>query len=189
MGRTIMFMVFVWLIVSIGGGIAQGSTVIVTTKLTADVTATEEDSISVTATEGFPDTGTIVIDDEHIGYATKTATTFNRTSVLGVTVSPMRRGEDGTIAGAHTTGKKVRTLESSMLNSSMGYKMAVMTDSAGLIAFVTVPFAFITLLVSFLTLPLAFLGTDLAILTYLWAVVSIGLIVTIAISVAGGRRV
>ncbi len=55
--------------------------------------------------------------------------------------------------------------------------------------FVTVPYAFVSLLLGFLSLPLAFMGTDLQILVYVWAALSIGLIVSIAIAVTGGRRI
>ena len=189
MGRAIMFMVFMWVCVSIAGGVYQGSVSVATTTLTADITDTEDNSIGVTSTTGFPDTGIIVIDDERIAYATTTATAFERTEVLGVTVSPIIRGQNDTTAAEHLAGARVRTLESSMMNSSIDYKIATLTDSAGVTAFVTIPFAFLTLIISFVTLPIAFLGTDLQILTYIWAVFTIGIIVAIAVQLAGGRRV
>jgi len=64
-----------------------------------------------------------------------------------------------------------------------------MSDSSGALAFVTIPFAFISLLISFFILPLGFLGTDLQILTYLWGVITVGIIVALGIQLAGGRRV
>jgi len=184
MGKGIMFMIWVWLFVSVAGGVMQGSTVIVaTTSLTEDITSTDT-TITVTSTSGFADTGFIMIQDEKIAYASKTDTTFK-----GNLASPMVRGASETDAVAHVTGERARTLESSMLNQSIGYKLAVLTDSSGMLAFVTIPFAFITLIGSFFVLPLGFLGTDLQILVYLWAVLTIGIIVSIGITMAGGRRV
>ena len=184
MGKAIMFMLFVWVIVSIAGGVMQGSTITVSTTLLTVTIDDADNTITVASTEGFADTGFVTILDERIGYASKTATTFR-----GNIASPLIRGASGTTATAHTAGEKVRTVESSMLNQSMGYKLAVLSDSSGLLAFVTIPFALLSLLGSFLVLPLSFLGTDLEILTYLWGVLSIGILLSIGISLAGGRRV
>lgn len=179
-----MFMMFMWFLVSLSGGVMQGSTVsMVTTVLT--VAIDEDDAvITVSSTNGFPDTGFITILDERIGYADTTATTFT-----GSLAQPIVRGASDTDAVAHVVGENVRTIESSMLNQSMGYKLAVLTDASGLLAFVTIPFAFISLLASFFVLPLSFMGTDLEILTYLWGILSIGIIVALGIALAGGRRV
>lgn len=184
MGKGIMFMVWMWIIISLAGGVSQGMTVsVATTSLTADLTAVGT-TLNVRSTQGFPETGFVQILDERIAYSGTTANTFH-----GSTVNPLVRGSNDTEAIAHASGEKVRTIESSMLNQSLGYKLAVMSDSSGLIAFVTIPFAFITLIITFFTLPLGFLGTDLEILTYLWAVISIGIIVALGVSLAGGRKV
>jgi len=179
-----MYMVWMWLFVSLAGGVVQGSTI--STATTTLVTAIDADDITVTvtSTNGFPDVGFITIIDERIGYSDKTANTFT-----GSLAQPIVRGAQDTDAVAHVAGESVRTIESSMLNQSMGYKLAVLSDPAGVTAFVTIPFALISLLVSFLVLPLGFLGTDLEILTYIWGVISIGIIASLAISLAGGRRV
>jgi len=183
MGKAIMFMIFMWMVVSIGGGVAQGSMPMATTTLAADITATDT-TITVSSTEGFADTGFIQILDERIGYASTTAITFK-----GNFAQPMIRGAQDTDAVAHVAGERVRTIESSMLNQSIGYKLATLTDTSGVIAFVAIPFAFISLLATFFVLPLTFLGTDFEILTYIWGASSIAIIVTIVISLAGGRRV
>lgn len=183
MGKAIMAMLFVWLIVSIAGGVVQGSTTIAATTLMVSIDE-DDTTIVVNSTTGFPDTGFIEIGDERIGYATTTNTTFT-----GAFAQPMVRGANDTEATSHTAGAIVRTVENSMLNQSLGYKLAVLSDSSGLLAFVTIPFAVLSLLATFFTLPLAFLGTDLEILTYIWGILSIGIIVAIGISLAGGRRV
>ena len=184
MGKGIMFLMFVWLMTCIAGGVVQGSTVITaTTALTADITDTDT-SIPVTSTTGFPESGFIEILDERIGYSSTTANTFD-----GSVAQPMIRGATDTEAADHSAGELARTVESSMLNQSFGYKLAVLSDASGLLAFVTIPFNFITLLASFFVLPLSFLGGDLEILTYIWGIFGIGMLVAIGIALAGGRRV
>jgi len=182
MGKAIAFMIFVWMIVSIAGGVAEGSVTTSTTALTADISDVAV-IIPVVSTENFPDTGFVTILDENIGYASKTATTFQ-----GNLAQPLIRGAQDTEAIAHVEDELVRSPESSMLNQSIGYKLAVLSDSSGMLAFVTIPFAFLSLLATFLILPLSFLGTDLQILTYIWGALSIAIIVAIGIALAGGRR-
>jgi len=179
-----MSMMFVWLAVSIAGGVYQGSTVSMsTTTLTVAIDETDT-VINVTSTDGFPEAGFIDILDERIGYSSITPTAFRGT----VIIRPVVRGAEGTEATVHVVGERVRTMESSMLNQSLGYQLAVMSDSSGLLAFVTIPFNFIALLISFVVLPLSFLGTDLQILTYIWSIISIGIIASLGIHLAGGRR-
>ncbi len=182
MGKAIMMMIFLWVVVTIGGGVAEGSVIFATTTLTVEVDDADT-TITVTSTEGFAGSGFITILDERIGYASKTATTFK-----GNPASPLIRGAGDTTATAHSVGEEVRTIESSMLNQSMGYNLAVITDASGLMAFVTIPLALLRLLVSFFTLPLGFLGGDLQMLTYIWGVLTIGILLALGISLAGGRR-
>ncbi len=189
MGKAIMFLVFLWVAVVLAGNVAMGSAAMVSTRLSAAVTATEDDTLTVRSTTGFPETGIIRIDDEKIGYARKTTTTFEQTDVLGVTTAPMIRGLSGTTAAAHSSGAIVRTVEGGVLNAALDYKIAVISDASGLMGFVTIPFHLLTALVTFFTIPIGFFGTDLAILSYLWAIVALGLAVAIGISLAGGRRV
>lgn len=183
MGKAVMFMAFVWLIVCIAGGVQQMTVTTAATSLTADIDA-DDDVIPVVSTEGFSDTGFIEVGDERIGYASTTNVTFKDNLA-----QPMVRGYGDTDAASHSEGAIVRTVESSMLNQSFGYRVAVLSDASGLLAFVTIPFAFIMLIGSFFVLPLSFLGTDLEILTYIWGVVGIGVLVALGIALAGGRRV
>lgn len=191
MGKAVSFMVFLWVMVSLGGGVYMNSSMVfATTRLTAPVSLTESDSIYVQSTNGFADSGIISIDNEQIGYATKTANTFNRLSVVGLTVptQPIVRAANGTTAATHTIGALVRTPESNMMNQAINYKLAVLSDSSGLMAFVTVSMTLVSLLASFLVLPISFLGSDLQVLTYLWGALCIGIIVSLWISLAGGRK-
>ncbi len=184
MGKAVTFMIFVWIIVSIAGAVVSGSISMATTTLAVAVDESDT-TITVESTEGFADSGFIEILDERIGYSQTTATTFEGGNVI----NRLLRGANDTEAVPHLKGERVRTKESSMINQSMGYKLATITDSSGLWAIVTIPFALISLLASFFVLPLGFVGTDFQILTYIWGALSIGIIVSIGASLAGGRRV
>jgi hypothetical protein len=71
----------------------------------------------------------------------------------------------------------------------MDYKIARITDTAGVLGFVALPARLLDLVFTFFKLPLEFLGTDLAILTYIWMVVAVGMILGFVLQLAGGRRV
>lgn len=183
MGKAIAFLMFIFAAVTIAGNVMQGQTDFVRVHLTAAISDSDT-TITVSSTEGFPDTGIIVIEDEHISYSSKTATTFK-----GNLARPLNRGVEGTEAQAHTSGAQVTTKPGMMLNASADYNIATIADSSGLMAFVSVPLALFALLGSFLFLPIQFLGTDLQILTFLWAIVGISTLAALTIVMAGGRRV
>jgi len=189
--KGFMFMLWMFLIVSMAGNlVASGLTGITSTYLTADVSPTETSTIHVASTEGFPDSGFIVIGDEYIGYPSKTDTTFTSTKTLGITTNPLLRGADGTSDNTtHTAGAGVRTREASIFNSAIDYKIASIADTAGIQGFITFPARLLSLILTVFTLPLSFLGTDLAILSYIWMVVAVGMLVGFILTMAGGRRV
>jgi len=183
--KGFMFMMWMFIIVSIAGNIAaSGQVGITTTRLTDNITANETDSIPVASTVGFADAGIILIGDEQITYPDKDDTHF-----LDTTFNDITRGGASSEAVAHNVNASVRTKESYMLNASLDYKIARITDSAGGLAFIAMPFLLLDLVLTFFKLPLEFLGTDLAILTYIWMVVAIGMIVGFVVSLVGGRRV
>ncbi len=188
MGKAFMFFAFVWLIVTMAGGVVQGSVSVATTLLTASITDSST-TLHVRSTDGFPDTGSIIIGDERIAYATTTATTFTQNVFGGDVTAPLVRGTEGTEAVAHVTGDRVRTVESGMMNQAANYNIAVIADASGLWAAVTIGLAVLRLLVSYLILPTSFLGTDLQIIAYLWWVGVAGMLVSLGIALAGGRRV
>ena len=179
-----MFMITVWIGVSIAGGVMEGTSRLANTPLTSALSDTEVNTINVVSTEGYANSGFITIGDERISYPGKTATTF-KSSFL----HSLGRGYGGTEAVAHSAGAIVRTVESGMLNQSLQYQIATITDSAGIVGFVTLPFRLLALLISFLTLPASFFGTDLAIIGYIWAVLSLGILVSFGLAIVGGRRV
>ncbi len=183
--KGFMFMIWMFVIVSIAGNIAaSGQSGITTTRLTATISANETDSIPVANTVGFPDSGKILIGDETIAYPDKDDTHF-----LDTTFNDIIRGNEDTTEVEHALGASVRTKESYLLNASIDYKIARITDSAGALAFIAMPFLLLDLVLTFFKLPLEFLGTDLAILTYIWMVVAVGMIVGFVVALVGGRRV
>jgi len=161
-----------------------------TTVLTADVDSADT-TINVESTTNFKDAGIIVIDDEKIAYHKTTDTTFTRTFWR-----PLVRGVQDTEAVAHTainpdTGKPraVRSTESALLNDTLNYNIALLSDASGIMSFVTIPLVLWDLITSFIFLPISFLGTDMVILTYIWGIFGLGLLVSVFMALAGGRRV
>ena len=179
-----MFMIFCWLGVAVGGATLEGSNVLASSQLTAVLTETEVNTIRVVSTEGYADSGFITIGDERLSYPAKTPTTFVSSFLHNI-----GRGVGGTEQVEHPVREIVRTVESGMLNQSLQYQIATLTDSAGIIGFVTLPFRLLSLIISFVTLPVSFFGTDLAIIAYIWAVLSIGMLFSFGLAIVGGRRV
>lgn len=165
------------------GGLLMGSVPFATAELTSDI-ASGDPTIPVDGTNGFPEPGIIVIDNERIAYSAKTGTTL-----VGSIARPLQRGANGTSPSAHTEGTTVRMVESMLMNNAVDYDLAILADTAGLQAFLTVPTAVFDVLLSFGRAPLGFLGTDLQILTVIWAVFFLGMVVSFFIMMAGGRRV
>lgn len=182
-GKNVAFMGFVWVIICLAGGLLNGLVTQASTRLTANLTSAGT-TITVASTEGFRAPGILVIGNERIAYAATTPTTF-----IGTNFRPVVRGTGDTEAVAHSIGETVRMPESSMLNDSMSYRLALISDSAGLMSFITVPLAIFNIITDFMFLPLSFLGTDLVILTILWGIVALGTIITFFVAMAGGRRI
>ena len=178
-------MFFMWICVCIAGGVVAGNVQFVQTRLTAAVDA-DDNVLYVSSTAGLPDTGVVVVENEHVAYSVKTDTTLQG-SAWGA--SPLIRGAQRTEAEAHGVGVAVTTIPGSLINSSADYDIAAMTDTAGIQAFVAAPLALFRLLGTFFFLPLGFLGTNLAFISYLWMVIGVGMIVAITLSLAGSRRV
>lgn len=183
MGKAFTFFATVWIIVCLAGGVMQGSVQVATTVTTTAITA-DGDTVYVNSTEGFPEPGIIVIEDERIAYSDTTATTFR-----GTLAQPLVRGVDGTEAVVHDADKGVRTVEGAMLNTTITYNVAVIADAAGLWGMVEISLAVLRIIGSFLILPLSFLGTDLAVIGILWTAAAAGMLVSVGIALAGGRRV
>ncbi len=182
MGRVTVFIGLIWLMVCMAGAVMAKTNAVAATKLTATITDSST-TIPVTSTAGFPSTGTILIGSEKISYGSKTATTFK-----SAFASPLIRGADGTTAVAHAAGSVVRTREAYLINAALDYSIASISDSAGIMLFITVPKAIFDILKNFFTLPLSFLHGDLEVLAYLWGILLIGFVITLVVTMVGGRR-
>ena len=168
-----------WLCISIAGGVAAGQIDFATTTLT--VAIDEDDAVlTVYDTTGLPETGVVVLEDEHIGYSHKTSTTL-----YGSATAPLVRGAEGTEAASHAAGTFVSTVPGAMMGMSMAYNVVVLTDIAGPRAVVVAPLALFRLLGTFFSPRLDFLGTNLAIITYLWMILAIGMVVALAVRLFG----
>ena len=182
-GRTVMFMGWMWFVVCLVGGLMAGTVPQATTVLTADITDADT-TITVRSTEGFREQGIVVIGDERIAYHHTTDTEFK-----GTFWRHLVRGAQDTEAVEHTRGAAVRSMETAMLNDTLNYNIALLSDASGIMAFVTIPLVLWDIMLSFIFLPISFLGTDMVILTYVWGIFGLGLIVSLFVSLLGGRRV
>ena len=183
MGKLTMFFGFVFVITCLAGGFLMGDMPFASTKLTAAIDD-DDTTITVASTTGFRETGILIIGAERIAYSE-----ISDTQYTGTLAKPLVRGTGETMAVAHAVGEDVRMIESALINSSIDYDLAILADSAGAQAFISVPTALFDILMSFGTSPFAFLGTDLQFITVLWGVMFLGMIVSFFIQVAGGRRV
>jgi len=174
-----MFMLFMWLCICIAGGVVAGQIDFATTTLTVAIDE-DDDALTVGSTAGLPNTGVVVLEDEHIGYSHKTATTL-----YGSATAPVIRGAEGTEAMSHAAGTFVSTVPGAMMGMSMAYNVVALTDVAGPRAVVVAPLALFRLLGSFFAPHLEFLGTNLAIITYLWMILAIGMVVALAVNLFG----
>ena len=155
-----------------GGGIVAAT-------LTADVTDTET-ILTMGSTTDYLSQDYVIIGEERILYTGKTSTTLT-----GCT-----RGSEGTDAVPHYIGDMVYTADASSINNAMGFNIAAVQDSMGWWGTITIPFRFL-----FTTLPriarmnMSFLSGSLAIIGWVWFALVGGFFITLALSLAGARRV
>lgn len=182
-GKVVMFMAWMWFITCLMGGLMVGSIPQASAVLTADITAADT-TVTVNSTAGFKEPSFIVIGDERIAYYHLTANTFG-----GTAWKPLIRGSQDTTAVAHLAGASVRSVEEALLNDSLNYNIALLSDASGIMSFVALPIVVWDILTSFIFIPLGFLGTDMAIFTYIWGIFGLGLLISVFIAMSGGRRV
>ncbi len=176
MSKLVTAFLFLFVGISVLSGIMAGGGGIVTTQLTSAITAASV-VIPVTSTVGFPTNDYIIIGNEKILYA---AHNVAHTQFITLT---------RTAPVPHANGGMVYTGESSTLNNALGFNVAATTDTMGIWAAATIPFLFLTkTLPRIISINWNFLGTDMAILAYFFFAVGAGLLITLALSLAGGRR-
>lgn len=179
MSKLIAFFMFLFVGCTILSAIMEGGGGVVSTQLTSTIDS-DDTTLSVTSTADFEDDGNVMIGSEKIAYTSKTSTTF-----AGCT-----RGEDETTARAHASGAMVYTEEASIVNNAMGFDVAATADSMGWWAVVTLPLKFMTTtLPNIIVMNYSFLTGELGIIGWFFFAMGIGLVITIALQLAGGRRI
>ncbi len=113
-------------------GAIEGRSNIASTKLAASLSESEASLMSVTTTMGFASTDVLQIDQELIGYASKTSTTFVALS----------RGLFDTEAKSHSASTRVYNRTTAVINQSLGYNLAESITNAGPFRVITGSFGF-----------------------------------------------
>ena len=179
MTKMVVFFLCMLIACSVLGAAMRGGGGITATQLTSDITD-EATTISVTSTTDYLSQDYVIIDEEKILYTGKTDTSFT-----GCT-----RGYDGTTASAHLEDAMVYTADASAVNNALGFNIAAVQDTMGFWGTITIPFRFL-----FQTLPriarmnMAFLTGSFAIIGWFWFAMAAGFFITLALSLAGARRV
>lgn len=179
MSKLITFFLFLFIGSSILSAVMEGGGGINAVELK---TAIDNDDtvIEVDSTDGFLSADYLIIGDEKILYSGLTSTTFT-----GAT-----RGYDGTTATSHAAGDMVFNAEGSAVNSALGFNIAATNDTMGMWAVITIPWNFMTKTVPrIVMMNWSFLSGDLALVGWFFYAAGAGLVITLALSLAGGRRV
>ena len=174
-------LLFVFLLIFVGtstlGAIMQGGGGIVSTVLEDDITANAT-YIPATSTNLFAGKDIITIGNEDLLYSSKNAT--------GFLVDIGYRGYGDTTAGTHSAGSRIYSQEAGVLNSALGFNIAVEAETGGYWGIITIPINFFTktlphlimLNANFLKIP------ELSIIAIVWMVAGIALLVILSIHIA-----
>ena len=187
MAKMFTFFAFCFVCVGILGSTMQGGGGITATNLSTDVTDVAT-TIPVDSVTGFAGASVaaeqriIWIDEERILYTA--VTTVPSPRFTGVT-----RGFGDSDAAVHLSGRRVFTSGASYVNKTMDYNISTITDASGIWAAVSTTLALLRMFGLFFKLNFGFLGTDMAFLTYIWAALGAGALVSFGLALAGGRRV
>jgi predicted membrane protein len=178
MNKLMVSFAFAWLLGQIIGGALEGRSNLVVTTLTASMTQTSIAAVHVTATDGFPATGVIIIEGEIIRYTSVTATTFT-----GV----VTRGAFRSDAKAHSSGTRVYNETTGALQQSLGFNLAETLTSAGPFRILTaLPGFFTTSVARFVLWDFSFFSTELwgfplVYIQMFMVAISVGLVSTLVI--------
>jgi hypothetical protein len=177
--KLIAFFLFMMLGTGILLGIMAGGGGIVTTDLTANVTANQT-YLPVLSTLDFYTPDYVIIGKEKIYY-----TSLNDTDFLSCT-----RGYGNTTAASHLAGARVYTAQSAAMNNAVGFNILAIQDDWGWASFIAVPILFIVATLPHIIKDGANLITgDLAIIMWFYYAMVGAFIITLAWTVFVGRRV
>lgn len=179
MSKLVAFFMFMFIGCTALSAIMEGGGGVVAVELQTTID-TDDTTIEVSTTTDFLDADTVVIGNEEIEYTGKTATTFT-----GCT-----RASNGTTAAYHQAGSTVYTRNSSLINDAIAFSIPATVDSMGYWAVIAIPFNFLTkTLPHVLVMNYSFLTGDMAFIGWIFIAISTGFVITLALSLAGGRRV
>lgn len=179
MSKLTTFFIFLFIGCTILSAVMEGGGGVVSVALATTIDD-DDTTLEVASTTDFLDSDWVMIGTEKISYTGRTATTFT-----GCT-----RGYDGTTARSHASGEIVYTKGASVVNNALGFNVAATADSMGWWATITIPFYFLTRsLPNIVAMNFSFLSGDLAVIGLLFFAAGAGLIITIALQLAGGRRI
>ena len=175
MHKLLISFLIVFVGASLLAAIMQGGGGIVSTVLTADISANST-TIPVTSTNLFLSADVLRIGNEKIVYSSKNSTAFFAST----------RGHGDTLAASHKAGARIYSVEAGVLNDAMGYNLGVSIETGGMWGLVMLPINFFTkTLPHLIKLNVNFLATpELAIIAIFWFCAGIALLVTLAIQIA-----
>lgn len=179
MAKAIGFMLLLYFGMALCVGILAGGGGYAATSLTEAVSGSDI-TLPVASTSGFLSTDYIEIKSEKVLYDGTTATAFEDCT----------RGYDGTTAEAHPAGTMVYTTSASAVNNALGFNIAATVDTMGLWSIITVPFNFVAKTVPrMLVMPYQLFRGDLIIVAVILVLIQLAIVITIAMSFIGARRV
>lgn len=175
MHKLLVTFLFVFIGCSILAAIMQGGGGVVSTTLTADISANST-SIPVESTALFNSQDIIRIGNEKVLYSSKNATAFNVHT----------RGYGDTTAEAYEAGKYVYSTEAGVLNDALGFNLGVTIETGGTLGMIQLPLNFFTKTVPHLIVLNAnlFSQPELQFIAIFWFGAGIALLVTLAIYIA-----
>lgn len=173
--RLLLTALIVFIGTSILASVMQGGGGIVSTILTANVTANAT-VIPVTSTSLFNNADIIRVGNEKIAYSSKNATAF----------IVYERGYGGTTAEDFEAGRRIYSTEAGVLNDAMGYNLGVSIETGGTWGLVMLPINFFLHTLPHLAVLNAnlFKTPELSIIAIFWYGFGIALIVILAIQIA-----
>ena len=180
MAKAIAFMLLLYFGMALTVGILAGGGGYAATSLT-DAVDTDDVTLEVTTTDGFLDTDYVEFGNgEKVLYTGTTALTFTGCA----------RGYEGSTATTHAAGAMIYTTSASTINNAMGFNIAATVDSMGLWSIITVPWNFATKTVPrLLIMPYQLFRGDLAIIAVVLVLIQTAIVIAIAMSFIGARRV
>jgi len=179
--KAVAFMLLLYFGMSLCVGILAGGGGYAATSLTADIDA-DDNTLPVVSTSGFLDSADYIefSDGEKVLYDSITNTSFEDCT----------RGYEGTMPEVHPEGTMVYTTSANTINNAIGFNIAATVDTMGLWSIITVPFNFfIKTMPRLLLMPYQLFRGDLMIVAVVLVLIQVAIVITIAISFIGARRV